>query len=80
MELVTCLIPTAKKIARHDFTGADQLIICAYSSRLIHLANIMVNTITGQSSDGKGDILPDTLKQYLLRVSSTMEISNSWHK
>lgn len=78
--LVTCPIPAVEDLARHVFTGADQLIICVYSNRLIHLANVMANAAANPSGDGNGDISSNTLKQHVLRVSSTMKILDSWHK
>ncbi|KAK1237220.1 hypothetical protein MKX08_002845 [Trichoderma sp. CBMAI-0020] len=50
--LVTCPIPAVEDLARHVFTGADQLILCAYSNRLVHLANITANTAANYSGHG----------------------------
>ncbi|UKZ69609.1 uncharacterized protein TrAtP1_010615 [Trichoderma atroviride] len=78
--LVTCPIPAVEDLARHVFTGADQLILCAYSNRLIHLANVMANTAANHSGDGNGDMSSDTLKQHVLRALSTIKTLESWHK
>jgi hypothetical protein len=40
----------------------------------------MASTATNHSSDGNGDIASNTLKQYILRVPSTIKTLDSWHK